>query len=116
MQFASITKRVAKLGSEKWMPHLKAKKMAEIDPDVILLTIGQPDISVSDELANITIKAIKEGRTGYSNGRGEQNLVSSLVNKYNDDCGLNITENNVCLLYTSPSPRDSGQSRMPSSA
>ena len=52
------------------MPHLKAKKMAEIDPDVILLTIGQPDISVSDELANITIKAIKEGRTGYSNGRG----------------------------------------------
>ena len=95
MQFASITKRVAKLGSEKWMPHLKAKKMAEIDPDVILLTIGQPDISVSDELANITIKAIKEGRTGYSNGRGEQNLVSSLVNKYNDECGLNITENNV---------------------
>ena len=48
MQFASITKRVAKLGSEKWMPHLKAKKMAEFDPDVILLTIGQPDISVSD--------------------------------------------------------------------
>ena len=45
------------------MPHLKAKKMAETDPDVILLTIGQPDISVSDELANITIKAIKEGWT-----------------------------------------------------
>ena len=105
VQFASITKRVAKLGSEKWMPHLKAKKMAEFDPDVILLTIGQPDISVSDELANITIKAIKEGRTGYSNGRGEPNLVSSLVNKYND-----------CLLYTSPSPRDLSTSRMPSSA
>ena len=25
-------------------------------------------------------------------------------------------ENNVCLLYTSPSPRDKRQSRMPSSA
>ena len=25
-------------------------------------------------------------------------------------------EINTCLLYTSPSPRDSGQSRMPSSA
>ena len=95
MQFASITERVAKLGSEKWTPHLRAKKMAEIDPNVILLTIGQPDISVSDELTNITIKAIKEGRTGYSNGRGEQNLVSSLVKKYNNECGLNITENNV---------------------
>ena len=29
---------------------------------------------------------------------------------------LHITEGNVCLLYTSPSPRDKRQSRMPSSA
>ena len=27
-----------------------------------------------------------------------------------------LTLNNSCLLYTSPSPRDSGKSRMPSSA
>ena len=27
-----------------------------------------------------------------------------------------LTKNNICLLYTSPSPRDSGKSRMPSSA
>ena len=95
MQFASITKRVAKLGSEKWLPHLRAKKMAEIDPNVILLTIGQPDIAVSSDLANIAIDSIKKGRTGYSNGRGEQNLVSSLVNKYNNEYGIRITEDNV---------------------
>ena len=29
---------------------------------------------------------------------------------------LNITENCICLLYTSPSPRDLSTSRMPSSA
>ena len=28
----------------------------------------------------------------------------------------NILENNMCLLYTSPSPRDRQKSRMPSSA
>ena len=27
-----------------------------------------------------------------------------------------VKENNICLLYTSPSPRDKRQSRMPSSA
>ena len=27
-----------------------------------------------------------------------------------------VFKNNICLLYTSPSPRDSGKSRMPSSA
>ena len=30
--------------------------------------------------------------------------------------GLNWDENIICLLYTSPSPRDSRKSRMPSSA
>ena len=30
--------------------------------------------------------------------------------------GLEINENNSCLLYTSPSPRDRVRSRMPSSA
>ncbi len=95
MQFASITKRVANLGSEKWLPHLRAKKMAEIDPNVILLTIGQPDIAVSSELTNIAIESINKGRTGYSNGRGEQKLVGSLVNKYNNECEIRITEDNV---------------------
>ena len=27
-----------------------------------------------------------------------------------------VLKNNICLLYTSPSPRDNGRSRMPSSA
>ena len=60
MSFTSITKRVSRLGSEKWLPHLRAKKLAEMDTDVILLTIGQPDIPVSSELTNIAIEAIKE--------------------------------------------------------
>ena len=32
------------------------------------------------------------------------------------DYGLNISSKQVCLLYTSPSPRDLSTSRMPSSA
>ena len=32
------------------------------------------------------------------------------------DCKINFGEPNICLLYTSPSPRDRTRSRMPSSA
>ena len=32
------------------------------------------------------------------------------------DSGLPIATNHLCLLYTSPSPRDAHESRMPSSA
>ena len=36
--------------------------------------------------------------------------------EYQDSITNYFEENNICLLYTSPSPRDKRQSRMPSSA
>ena len=40
--------------------------------------------------------------------------ISTSASDAYSDSGL--TSNNICLLYTSPSPRDKRQSRMPSSA
>ena len=38
------------------------------------------------------------------------------LNSYDFRQDFEIRENNICLLYTSPSPRDRTRSRMPSSA
>ena len=55
----------------------------------------------------------------------DKNIISSIVNKANieDEDIIEIgpgpgilTESILCLLYTSPSPRDRSVSRMPSSA
>ena len=43
----------------------------------------------------------------------DRNQLDLLVQKIDD---IVIANDNSCLLYTSPSPRDSGKSRMPSSA
>ena len=40
----------------------------------------------------------------------------SRFKSYNIEFDLCKIEGNVCLLYTSPSPRDAHESRMPSSA
>ena len=40
--------------------------------------------------------------------------VHLIVNK--DNVGFSVANNQACLLYTSPSPRDRTRSRMPSSA
>ena len=47
-------------------------------------------------------------------GKEEQNLIESLALRSMSKA--EYSTNNICLLYTSPSPRDISGSRMPSSA
>ena len=48
--------------------------------------------------------------SGYSIAPG---LVDTHIHGFG---GVDVMDNNICLLYTSPSPRDMRRSRMPSSA
>ena len=51
------------------------------------------------------------------NGAGKTTLMNMLFGHYLPDSGnVEIMSSNSCLLYTSPSPRDVEESRMPSSA
>ena len=53
------------------------------------------------------------------NGAGKSTLMSILYGFYQADSGeilINGQQATICLLYTSPSPRDRQKSRMPSSA
>jgi len=82
MRYASITDRLAHLGSGKWAVHLKAREMAAKGIPVIELTIGEPDIRPDEALLDEASRAMREGRTRYSNGRGEPGVVAALVKKY----------------------------------
>ena len=43
MKFASITQRLAGLGSDKWAVHIEGKRRAGAGEDLIFLSIGEPD-------------------------------------------------------------------------
>ena len=78
-------------------------------------------------MRNNYIRLIRDGIVIYPTKEGVTGQIASLK-RYKDDikeaknkteCGLSIKGYNdikVCLLYTSPSPRDQRGSRMPSSA
>ncbi len=101
MHYASITTRLQGLGSDKWHVHLKAKDLRRQGQPVIMLTIGEPDIAVSDELMGILERSMRAGRTGYSNGRGEPSLLEALSQKYSRRSGRAVgAENFVCFPGT----------------
>ena len=52
-------------------------------------------------------------------GKGDRHITAEILKKESDEENLMVSQAtvyNVCLLYTSPSPRDKRQSPMPSSA
>ena len=52
----------------------------------------------------------------YYNGAANPIVFSGALSDLSESFTANWYLNNICLLYTSPSPRDKRQSRMPSSA
>jgi arginine:pyruvate transaminase len=82
MRYASITDRLAHLGSGRWALHIAARRMKAEGEDVIELTIGEPDVAPDKALLDEAARAMYAGRTRYSNGRGEPATLKALVEKY----------------------------------
>jgi len=101
MKLATINDRLAGLGGAKWDVHLKAKAMADAGEDVILMTIGEPDVPTPDTLQNVAAASMRSGRTGYSDGRGEAGLLNALAAHYTSRLGRALgPENILCFPGT----------------
>lgn len=95
MRYASITERLADLGSGKWAVWVEAHRRAIAGEPIIELAIGEPDIAPDPALGAECARAIAAGRTRYSNGRGEPALLAALAQKYTRRTGRPVTPENV---------------------
>lgn len=95
MRYASITDRLANLGSDKWDVHVRGRQMLAAGKPVIELTIGEPDVAPDQKLLDVCADAMRAGRTRYSNGRGEPAILSALSQKYSLRTGRTITSENI---------------------
>ena len=81
-----------------------------------------PIVDVMTDKATVTIPSPTDGTVLSLNGEvGDMVAVGSVLIEFDTDGTSTATSNDAkeaetCLLYTSPSPRDKRQSRMPSSA
>ena len=101
MRYAPVTDRLADLGGAKWEVHAMARRMQAAGEPVIELTIGEPDVPTPPALLETAAAAMRAGRTGYSNGRGEPALVAALAARYTARRGRVIgTDQVMCLPGT----------------
>ena len=66
----------------------------------------------NEEVRDLLVAA--DGKSGAAGAGGQRGQQATLAVREDPKAGVFVE--NLCLLYTSPSPRDKRQSRMPSSA
>ncbi|MFE3837171.1 pyridoxal phosphate-dependent aminotransferase [Pseudogemmobacter sonorensis] len=101
MKYAGVSERLSGLGSAKWRLHMRARALKAEGREVIELTIGEPDVPTPPELVEAAADAMRRGRTGYSNGRGEPGLLAALAARYSARRGRPFgTDQVICLPGT----------------
>ncbi len=66
----------------------KARELQAAGKDVISLGAGEPDFDTPDNIKEAAIKAIRDGKTKYTNVEGIPELREAIVNKFKRENGL----------------------------
>lgn len=69
---------------------------AQMD-DIVHLSIGQPDFPMPDHIVEAHIQALRDGQTRYELDAGLPRLRQAVANFYNDQYGLELTNENVLI-------------------
>ncbi|WP_420392279.1 pyridoxal phosphate-dependent aminotransferase [Acuticoccus sp.] len=95
MRYASITDRMAGLGSGKWAVHVEARRRAAAGNRIIELTIGEPDVAPEPALLEVMMHALRAGRTRYGSGRADPALAAVIAERYARRSGRSVAAANV---------------------
>ncbi|MDP4823493.1 MAG: pyridoxal phosphate-dependent aminotransferase [Aestuariivirgaceae bacterium] len=98
MRFASITQRLQGLGSDKWHVHIEGKRRLASGEPMLMLSIGEPDFKTPQAIVDVAAERLRAGRTRYSNGRGEADVLNALSAHYTARTGRPITTEQIIFL------------------
>ena len=98
MRYAKMTDRLLGLGSEKWAVHIEGKRRAALGQEMIFLSIGEPDSPPPKAIFDVADRQMRAGRTRYSSGRGEPEVLRSLARIYTERTGRSISTEQFLFL------------------
>lgn len=75
----------------------KAKKMKADGINVIGFGAGEPDFNTPENIQNVAINAIKEGKTRYTAASGIVELKSAIIEKFRLDNDLQYEQNQIII-------------------
>jgi len=98
MKFSSLVERVSGAGADAWNVHAMARAARERGADVILLSVGDPDLDTPAPVTERAIECLRAGDTHYTPSTGRRPLREAIAAQHRARCGQNVDADNVVFL------------------
>ncbi|MDR5798162.1 pyridoxal phosphate-dependent aminotransferase [Caballeronia sp. LZ008] len=95
MRYSNLVERLQGERTSAWDIHTAAKQAAGRGEDVIILSVGDPDLSTPSPIVERAIAALREGDTHYSGVVGRENLRDAIAAEHRADTGIPVSKANV---------------------
>src|SRR5258708_26828146 len=79
MRYAPLVERIAGDGADAWLIHYEARTAQERGEDVILLSVGDPDLETPAPVLERAIERLRGGDTHYTPATGRQHLREAIA-------------------------------------
>jgi arginine:pyruvate transaminase len=98
MQYSPLVKRIAGDGADAWRIHYAARAAQERGEDVILLSVGDPDLDTPAEVLERAIERLRAGDTHYTPAPGREHLREAIAAAHRARTGQPVAAANVMFL------------------
>ncbi len=98
MQYSSLVGRIAGEGADAWVIHYAARAAQERGEDVILLSVGDPDLETPAPVLERAIERLRAGDTHYTPATGRQHLREAIAAAHSERTGQSVGPDNVIFL------------------
>ena len=98
VKFSSLVSRIKGAGADAWLTHYEAVAARERGEDVIILSIGDPDLNTPAPVVERAIECLQAGDTHYVPAAGRPALRAAIAQLHALRCGQRVGVQNVICL------------------
>lgn len=98
MKFSPLVNRIGGEGADAWRTHSEAAAARDRGEDVIILSIGDPDINAPDAVIERAVEGLRSGDTHYTPARGRVPLREAIAKAHTERTGQPVKAENVLYL------------------
>jgi len=98
VKFSALVERVRGEGAAAWLTHYQAVAARERGEDVIILSVGDPDLETPATVVERAISALRGGDTHYVAAAGRLAVREAIARAHAARCGQRVTAANVIYL------------------